>query len=271
VVPVGGSCVAVHPSTLVTATMSTVGDSGSASCTSTVPALVRSFSTCSTTSTIRPVPASDGSNSEWAPAASATAMTRPTASVVRVRDLRITAVLPDVRGRGCAVKIGAPGRPSSKRRPAPEVTAVSQPVNRVSHVVWCVHPEHFDEVTDFWAKQLGVEFEAEDLPIPGLRVRFSAESGIEVIAPTGDDAPAPIREFLETHGEGVYHVMYGVTDIDAVAERVEASGLPVVNRISYAGRPPWSERYAVLEERFLDPRHGTRVGLVEMRRRDWSD
>jgi 4-hydroxyphenylpyruvate dioxygenase-like putative hemolysin len=145
---------------------------------------------------------------------------------------------------------------------------VSQPVNRVSHVVWCVRPEHFDEVVAFWSETLGVRFEEGDIPVPGLQVKFCAESGIEVITPTSEDAPAPIREFLATHGEGVYHVMYGVTEIDTVAEKVEATGLPVVNRISYAGRPPWSERYAVLEERFFEPRHGTRVGLVEMRRLD---
>jgi 4-hydroxyphenylpyruvate dioxygenase-like putative hemolysin len=145
---------------------------------------------------------------------------------------------------------------------------VSQPVNRVSHVVWCVRPEHFDDVVAFWSESLGVSFDPEDLPIPGLRVRFCAESGIEVITPTSDEAPAGIREFLATHGEGVYHVMYGVTDIDTVAHRVAALGVPVVQTISYAGRPPWSERYAVLEERFFEPRHGTRVGLVEMRRLD---
>src|SRR6185295_5190187 len=112
---------------------------------------------------------------------------------------------------------------------------------------------HFDEIVSFWAESLGVRFEEEDIPVPGLQIRFCAESGIEIISPTSDDAPAPIRDFLATHGEGVYQVLYGVRDVDTVADKIEGAGRPVVQRISYAGRPPWSERYAVLEERFLEP------------------
>jgi 4-hydroxyphenylpyruvate dioxygenase-like putative hemolysin len=145
---------------------------------------------------------------------------------------------------------------------------VPQPIDRVSHVVWCVRPEQFDDVVAFWTDSLGVRFEEGDIPVPGLRIKFCPESGVEVITPVSEEAPAPIREFLAAHGPGVYHVMYGVRDIDVVADKIVGTGTPVERRISYAGRAPWSERYAVLEERFFDDRLGLRVGLVEMQLHD---
>ena len=143
-----------------------------------------------------------------------------------------------------------------------------QPVNRVSHVVWCVPPERFDDVVAFWSDSLGVRFEEGDIPVPGLRIKFCPESGVEVITPTSEQAPAPIREFLAATGGGVYHVMYGVRDIDVVADKIAGTGLPIERTISYAGRAPWSETYAVLEERFFEDRLGLRVALVEMQRLD---
>src|SRR5262249_28138727 len=151
----------------------------------------------------------------------------------------------------CSGQIGAPARPATNRRPARRC-AVPQPVNRVSHVVWCVAPERYDDVIAFWTESLGVVFEEGDIPVPGLRIKFCPESGIEVITATSDAAPAPIREFLARTGGGVYQVLYGVRDIDVVADKIVGAGIPLERSISYAGRPPWSDRYAVLEERFFE-------------------
>ena len=47
---------------------------------------------------------------------------------------------------------------------------------------------------------------------------------------------------------------------------VAAQGVTVVDRLVYTGRRPWSEEWAVLEERILPPVHGMRITVARMER-----
>ena len=66
---------------------------------------------------------------------------------------------------------------------------LQQPVNRVSHVVYCVRPENFERATAFLSEVLGARFEDSSRPELGLRIRISLESGLELISPDATLGP----------------------------------------------------------------------------------
>src|SRR5690606_17217352 len=111
----------------------------------------------------------------------------------------------------------------------------------VSHVVYCLRPESLDRVAGFFRSGLGVQLEDASRPELGLRIFVSLANGIELISPAPDLGPTPERftRFLDEHGEGVYDVVYGVDDLDAVAARAEQHGATVTHRGSFADVEPW--------------------------------
>lgn len=152
---------------------------------------------------------------------------------------------------------------------------LQQPVNRVSHVVYCLRPENLERAATFLADALGATFEDSSRPELGLRILISLESGLELIAPDATIGPAPARftDFLEHHGEGVYDVVYGVRDLDETIARAAAHGIGVTHRGSFADLPPWQGRMDVLDEAHLEPVFGMHLtlGRIEPTAGAWSD
>jgi 4-hydroxyphenylpyruvate dioxygenase-like putative hemolysin len=141
---------------------------------------------------------------------------------------------------------------------------------RVSHVVYCVEAQHFDEAVAFWSSAMGVVFDAVDIPGAGLRIMFAEDAGIEVIAPTDDDAgrASIAQAFLDDHAEGVFGVVYRIHAMEPAIEAAASQGVGVVRRVSFTGIDPWSRRYDALEEAHLGPLHGMRVTLGKIDYRD---
>ena len=54
--------------------------------------------------------------------------------------------------------------------------------------------------------------------------------------------------------------------LDEAESEVGAQGVTVADRLVYTGRRPWSEEWAVLEERVLPPVHGMRITVARMER-----
>jgi len=140
---------------------------------------------------------------------------------------------------------------------------LQQPVNRVSHVVYCFRPENFDAAVAFATEVLGARLEDSSRPELGLRIMVSLESGLELISPDSSLGPAPERftRFLADHGEGVYDVVYGVRDLDETAAKAAAFGVGVTHRGSFADLPPWKGRFDVLDEAHLEPHLGMQLTL----------
>ncbi len=59
------------------------------------------------------------------------------------------------------------------------------------------------------------------------------ESKIELLAATNDESP--IAKFLEKRGEGIHHIAFDVTDIDAEISRLQAEGFELINKTSKPG------------------------------------
>lgn len=151
---------------------------------------------------------------------------------------------------------------------------LQQPVNRVSHVVYCLRPENLDRAAAFFSEVLGARFEDSSRPELGLRILISLESGIELIAPSPELGATPARftEFLEQHGEGVYDLVYGVRDLDETIARAATHGVGVTHRGSFAHLPPWKGRMDVLDEAHLEPVFGIHVtlGRIEPTAGEWD-
>lgn len=143
---------------------------------------------------------------------------------------------------------------------------MQQPVDRVSHVVFCLRPESIPKAIEFW-RALGVELEDATRPELGLRVLISLANGIEIVSPDaslGTEPPARFIEFLNTHGEGVTGFVYGVRDLDAAASAVESLGLGITHRGSFADKAPWIGRFDRLDEAHVEHFMGTHVTLGQI-------
>ncbi len=77
-------------------------------------------------------------------------------------------------------------------------------------------------------KQEGVESE-------GVITSFfkMGESKIELLAATNPESP--IAKFIEKRGEGIHHIAFDVTDIDAEINRLQAEGFELINKTSKPG------------------------------------
>ncbi|MEI7447310.1 MAG: VOC family protein [Burkholderiales bacterium] len=64
----------------------------------------------------------------------------------------------------------------------------------------------------------------------GLRYRVCQLPSVQLQLCQPGDAPSPQREFLERHGEGVYHLGFEVPDADAAEAAARARGMPVLSR-----------------------------------------
>ena len=59
------------------------------------------------------------------------------------------------------------------------------------------------------------------------------ESKIELLAATNSESP--IAKFIEKRGEGIHHIAFEVTDIDAEINRLQAEGFELINKTSKPG------------------------------------
>jgi|TARA_B110000503_G_scaffold143609_1_gene246258 methylmalonyl-CoA/ethylmalonyl-CoA epimerase len=80
------------------------------------------------------------------------------------------------------------------------------------------------------------------------------ESKIELLEATNPESP--IAKFIEKKGEGVHHIAYDVSDIDAELERLQAEGFELIHKTPKDGAD--NKRIA-----FLHPRSTGGV-LVEL-------
>jgi methylmalonyl-CoA/ethylmalonyl-CoA epimerase len=110
-------------------------------------------------------------------------------------------------------------------------------------------------------RQLGFgQPEIFDIPEQGVRAAtFSAGAGyVELIMPVISEGG--LVRFLESRGEGVHHVAYGVERLKETLARLEAAGFELIDREPRVGTHGW--RIA-----FVHPKscNGVLTELVEIR------
>ena len=83
----------------------------------------------------------------------------------------------------------------------------------------------------FYSDVLGLTCKGiEEVPDQKVKVAMFpvGEVLIELLQPTTEDSP--IAKFLETHGEGIHHIAYQVTDLEGNLRRLEEQQLRLIDR-----------------------------------------
>ena len=143
-------------------------------------------------------------------------------------------------------------------------------VQRIDHVVFIVRPEHADEAAARFEEVLGItftdRFEPEGV---GIRVYIDWGSGVEVVTPIDPTVAKEYAEYLDTHGEGLFRLVFGVADLEATLERVQGLGVEVHARYDVLSqRPEWKSIFNRLDESIIDPIYGGRLNLAQVEPRD---
>jgi methylmalonyl-CoA/ethylmalonyl-CoA epimerase len=116
-------------------------------------------------------------------------------------------------------------------------------LHKINHIGIAV--QSIDATIPFYRDQLGMEFfGCEEVPEQKVKVAMLGigESKIELLEPTSPDSP--VAKFLEKSGQGIHHVAYEVTDIEAAIAKMMAEGARMI------------------DEKPRNGAHGTRIAFV---------
>jgi hypothetical protein len=121
--------------------------------------------------------------------------------------------------------------------------------NHIDHVAWISWPQNLEANIAQLEKLTGAKltrFERNDM---GFIMYISWEAGLEVVAPMEEPTEFNqwLRGWLETKGEGVMSVVFGVRDLDRHKARLEALGVPVGDLMDDHPDSPWHDKLVLWE------------------------
>jgi len=121
--------------------------------------------------------------------------------------------------------------------------------NHVDHVAWISRPETLEANVAELEKLTGAKltrFERQDM---GFVMHISWEAGLEVVSPLPEPTEFNqwLRDWLETRGEGVMSVIFGVKDLQAHKARLEALGCEVGPLLDDHPDSPWHGKLTLWE------------------------
>lgn len=75
----------------------------------------------------------------------------------------------------------------------------------------------------------------ETVETQGVKTAFLSvgDSNIELLEPLSADSP--VAKFIEKRGEGIHHICFRVTDLDAHLERLKREGFRLINEAPVPG------------------------------------
>lgn len=130
-------------------------------------------------------------------------------------------------------------------------------LRRAHHIDFVVR--NLDSAARRYSRIFGVEPGGrERLEDRGVElVRFELENlWIVLVQPVGDEGP--VKQFLDEHGEGFFHIGFQVDDVDAEATRMEREGIELVNSSPRRGVEGWQ-----LVDLAMDETFGVYIQLVQ--------
>ncbi|MFQ5343020.1 MAG: methylmalonyl-CoA epimerase [Anaerolineae bacterium] len=130
-------------------------------------------------------------------------------------------------------------------------------IKRIDHVAIVV--ENLSHALAFFQETLGLELERTALePEQHVTVAFLpvGDTEVELLEPDGTDSG--VARYLEKRGEGIHHICFQVTDIDAVLAQLKEAGVELINEEPVTNSRGW--RLA-----FVHPKaaHGVLIELFE--------
>lgn len=130
-------------------------------------------------------------------------------------------------------------------------------IKRIDHIAIVV--ENLNNALQFFQETLGLELEGTALePEEHVTVAFMpvGDSEVELIEP--DETDSGVARYLEKRGEGIHHICFEVTDLDAALTRLKDVGVELINEDPVTNSRGW--RLA-----FVHPKaaHGVLIELYE--------
>jgi methylmalonyl-CoA/ethylmalonyl-CoA epimerase len=105
----------------------------------------------------------------------------------------------------------------------------------IHHVALAV--ADLDAAVDRWTRQLGADLElravVESQGVEAASLEWGSGSLLELIAPWGEDSG--LQRFLDSRGEGMHHVAWAVTDIDAALQALARAGARLIDETARPG------------------------------------
>ena len=141
-----------------------------------------------------------------------------------------------------------------------------QNIQRIDHIVMVAEPENVESAAKTYAKLFDIEWEGPfDAEEVGLRCYVCWDAGLELVAPFDKSKMPDMAAFLATHGEGIYRVVFGVSDREAALARAESMGLEVLFRSdALKSNPIWKDRFARIDLSGITPVHGVRISFGQI-------
>ncbi len=109
------------------------------------------------------------------------------------------------------------------------------PIRRLDHVAVVVR--NTEAALRFYRDRLGLEVHSsEEISAPPVRLTYldAGNAYVQLVEPL--DAASPIQAWLESNGEGLHHICFGVDDVLAAAADLAESGVADVRLGSGRGR-----------------------------------
>ena len=130
-------------------------------------------------------------------------------------------------------------------------------ITRIDHIGIAV--KNIDDAAKLYTDALGLKVQdVELMESVGVKIAMIpvGDSKIELIEPTSPEGG--IARFIEKRGEGLHHIAFEVSDIEATLNSLKARGIPLVDEKPRSGAG--ESRIA-----FLNPRgaNGVSIELVE--------
>ena len=101
-------------------------------------------------------------------------------------------------------------------------------MNKIEHIGIAV--KSIEMSNELFKKLLGIEhYKIEEVVTEGVLTSFFqvGDSKIELLEATREDSP--IAKFIEKKGEGIHHIAFDVSDIQAEMARLQAEGFTLLN------------------------------------------
>ncbi|MDD3966126.1 MAG: methylmalonyl-CoA epimerase [Candidatus Neomarinimicrobiota bacterium] len=102
-------------------------------------------------------------------------------------------------------------------------------VEKISHIGIAV--TSLEAQIPFYRDVLGLEFlgleTVEDQKVKTAMFKVG-DTRIELLEPTAEDSP--IAKFLEKRGQGIHHIAYQVDDCRKAVQRMEATGVQMIDK-----------------------------------------
>ena len=122
-------------------------------------------------------------------------------------------------------------------------------INHVDHVAWLVRPENLDGHIEQLEKVTGATLKRFSRADMGFTMCISWAAGLEVVCPHEErtEFNSWLWSELETKGEGVTSVVFGVKDLDWHKARLEKMGIPVGPLMDDHPDSPWHDELVLWE------------------------